>query len=197
MRMFDSPYLEIFSVTPWYLIPIVWVPVILYTISLARQSFGWPALGVMFVVGAFLWTLIEYCLHRFLFHLELFIPDNRYLYTLHYVLHGVHHAFPMDGGRLVMPPVLGIPYYYLLYGIFSSLISMEVCHGLAVGVIFAYVCYDLGHYYFHHEQPIKWMEYRKKYHMYHHYKDPDNGYGITTSLWDTVFGTTYKNFKNS
>ena len=63
---------------------------------------------------------------------------------------------------------------------------MDVIMG---GVVFAYMLYDMGHYYLHHAQPLKQAEYRKKYHMYHHYKDPINGFGITTSFWDIVFGT--------
>ena len=189
MRMFDAPYLEIFSRTPWFVIPIVWIPVLMYNAWLATENLSLIQIIILTLIGMFNWTFIEYFLHRFVFHLELWIPDNRYLYTLHYIIHGVHHAFPMDGDRLVFPPVLGIPLYFLLYKIYGLAIPVFIWRGIAIGIIAAYIYYDLGHYYFHHEQPIKIMEYRKKYHMYHHYKDPDTGYGISTSFWDIVFGT--------
>lgn len=189
MRMFDAPYLEIFSRTPWYVIPIVWVPVLIYNAMLAFENLNLMQVIICVILGMCLWTFLEYFLHRFIFHLELWIPDNRYLYTIHYVIHGVHHAFPMEKDRLVFPPVLGIPVYFLLYFVYGSFIPLFLCRGIAIGVIAAYIMYDLSHYYFHHEQPLAQLEYRKKYHMYHHYKDPNNGYGITTSFWDTVFGT--------
>lgn len=189
MRMFDAPYLEIFSRTPWYVIPIFWIPMIIYNFVLALDNLNLVQIIICTFIGAFMWTFIEYFLHRFIFHLELWIPDNRYLYTLHYVIHGVHHAFPMDKDRLVFPPVLGVPLYHLLWAFFSCFIPAYLCRGLEVGLVAGYVTYDLSHYYFHHEQPLKQLEYRKKYHMYHHYKDPDNGYGISTSFWDIVFGT--------
>ena len=193
MRMFDAPYLEIFSRTPWYVIPIIWIPILTFNIWHAFQNLNLLQVVALTLFGMFNWTFLEYFLHRFVFHLEIWIPDNRYLYTLHYIIHGVHHAFPMDGDRLVFPPILGIPLYFLLYKIYGLVIPIYIWRGIAIGIISAYVMYDLGHYYyFHHEQPIKLMEYRKKYHMYHHYKDPDNGYGITTTFWDIFFGTELK-----
>ena len=48
----------------------------------------------------------EYLLHRFVFHLE---PDSRWGRRLHFIIHGVHHDFPHDPMRLVMPPSVSIP----------------------------------------------------------------------------------------
>jgi len=48
------------------------------------------------LIGAFLFTLTEYLLHRFIFHADWYIPDNRVLRILHFVLHGVHHMLPND-----------------------------------------------------------------------------------------------------
>lgn len=108
---------------------------------------------------------------------------------VHYVLHGVHHAFPMDEGRLVFPIILAIPIYFGLYVLYELMLPPYMINAFSAGVVGAYMCYDMGHYYLHHQQPLSFVEYRKKYHMYHHYKDPDNGYGITSSFWDKIFGT--------
>lgn len=42
------------------------------------------------VLGLLLWPLIEYTIHRWLFHLQ--PPDNSpLLITLHFGIHGLHH----------------------------------------------------------------------------------------------------------
>lgn len=44
----------------------------------------------LFVLGMLLWSLVEYLIHRFLFHMK--PPSNSYyLIMLHFVLHGQHH----------------------------------------------------------------------------------------------------------
>jgi len=64
-------FLEPLSKTPWYVIPIVWGPQVAYGTYLA--SLGCSStleLAMYWGLGLFLWTLIEYILHRFLFHLD-------------------------------------------------------------------------------------------------------------------------------
>lgn len=161
----------------------------LYKLFKSYYEFSIPEMILYFIIGMFHWTFLEYSLHRFVFHMENVIPDNKYWITLHFIFHGVHHAFPMDKDRLVFPIVLGVPMYYIIYWVFTLFYPIRLINTMSAGVIFAYMCYDMGHYYLHHSQPLKIVEYRKKYHMYHHYKDPDNGYGITTSFWDKIFGT--------
>ena len=96
--MFDSPYLEIFTKNPWYAIPIIWLPFTLYIIYQAYTIQNLTALqiSICFPIGVVLWTYIEYALHRFVFHFDEKLPDNNVAFLLHFLLHGVHHAFPMD-----------------------------------------------------------------------------------------------------
>jgi len=47
-------------------------------------------------LGSFIWTLVEYGMHRFLFHIDQWLPDNRWFLTAHFLLHGVHHYLPTD-----------------------------------------------------------------------------------------------------
>ena len=47
-------------------------------------------------IGNFLWTLLEYMLHRFLFHIDELLPDHPMAILLHFLLHGIHHYVPMD-----------------------------------------------------------------------------------------------------
>ncbi|MCC7353073.1 MAG: sterol desaturase family protein, partial [Anaerolineae bacterium] len=53
-----------------------------------------------------------------------------------------------------------------------------------------YVMYDMLHYATHH-LPMRWgiLKYLKRHHMQHHFKSPEQRFGVTMPLWDIVFGT--------
>ncbi|CEP62861.1 fatty acid alpha-hydroxylase LALA0_S06e05512g [Lachancea lanzarotensis] len=182
-------FLEPLSKTSWYVIPIVWFPVILYHIYTAFQNMNKVFATFLFGVGLFVWTLIEYGLHRFLFHLDEYLPRHQVAYTVHFLLHGVHHYLPMDRYRLVMPPTLFValctPFYKL---VFALLPYYWACAGFAGGM-FGYMCYDLTHYFLHHAKLPTYLQKLKRYHMEHHYKNYELGFGVTSWFWDKVFGT--------
>lgn len=121
-----------------------------------------------------------------------YLPDNRVGITAHFLLHGIHHYLPMDKYRLVMPPtlfvVLAIPFWK-----FAHTIIFWDWHGAVAaycGGVFGYICYDLTHYFLHHENLPLWYKDLKKYHLAHHFLDYELGFGVTSKFWDNVFGTT-------
>ncbi|KAI1780391.1 inositolphosphorylceramide-B C-26 hydroxylase [Hypoxylon cercidicola] len=185
-------FLEPLSLTPWWLVPIIWGPAVSYGMYLAAPGFENKAmLALSWGFGLFLWTLIEYILHRCLFHLDEHLPDNRVGITLHFLLHGVHHYLPMDRYRLVMPPtlfvVLTTPFWKLAHTLFFwdwSLATAIFCGGVT-----GYICYDLTHYFLHHQNLPLWYKGLKKYHLAHHFLDYELGFGVTSRFWDQVFGT--------
>ncbi|KAH0614473.1 uncharacterized protein H6S33_000109 [Morchella sextelata] len=184
--------LEPLSKTPWWVVPMVWLPCICYGVFEAHK--GLPNYGVQaafFSVGLALWTLIEYVLHRCLFHLDEKMPDNRVCITIHFLLHGVHHFLPMDKLRLVMPPtlfvVLATPFWHLAHFVFYW--DWNVAVSVFCGGIFGYVCYDLTHYFLHHKSLPSYYKELKKYHLQHHFADYQKGFGVTSKIWDKVFGT--------
>ncbi len=75
---------------------------------------------VCFLFGIAFWTLGENVGHRFLFHGEdywmKYIPNNKEIRTFHFLIHGIHHAFPMDRYRLVFPPLPGFILMYIFFG---------------------------------------------------------------------------------
>lgn len=48
------------------------------------------------IAGVLLFTLTEYCLHRFIFHAEWHLPENKIVRMGHFFLHGIHHLLPND-----------------------------------------------------------------------------------------------------
>jgi len=64
-------FLEPLSLTPWWVVPMVWLPAVSYGTYLAAEGFNsYGTLAISWLFGLFLWTLVEYILHRFLFHLD-------------------------------------------------------------------------------------------------------------------------------
>ncbi|KAF9357311.1 fatty acid alpha-hydroxylase [Mortierella sp. AD094] len=195
-RVFESDFLEVFSRTPWWLVPILWLPVVAVMFSWSIQggeSAGALSLekaGSVFLAGFFSWSLAEYSIHRFLFHVDDLLPDSTYSNVAHFLLHGIHHYLPMDRLRLVMPPVLTILIGTPLYLLAHALLDAHTANALMSGLYFGYICYDMVHYYLHHARvfDIHFKD-MKTFHLAHHYKNYDNGYGITSKVWDRVFGT--------
>lgn len=195
-RFFASSFLEFFSRTPWYVVPAVWVPVALWLASGSWATNG-PKMTVgLMAVGLLFWTLIEYTLHRWVFHVDERLPDNRWALFAHFLLHGVHHLIPMDRYRLVMPPPLIVPLIALTWTVLRTVFfwwSEPTFRAFYSGAMIGYICYDMMHYFTHHGIKLDRKSYcgrMRSYHMKHHFADMYHlGYGITSKVWDRVFGT--------
>jgi len=190
-RLFQSSFLEIFTHVHWSVPIIVYLPVVVYGIYSGSTYGALATSGVilLFLAGLLVWTLAEYLLHRFVFHYE---PKSGWGKRLHFLMHGVHHDYPQDSKRLVMPPVVSIPLALLFLGAFALLLPAGYVGAMFGGFIFGYICYDEIHYATHHA-PMKgkvglWL---KHHHVRHHYLDPGRGFGVSTPIWDYVFGTMY------
>src|SRR5207249_1071309 len=117
VRMFEGDFMELFSrvhpATPL----VLYLPVVgcMLYLALWRQKLSILAVVGFFLLGVLLWTLVEYLIHRYVFHYE---PKTRMGKRLHYIVHGVHHDYPNDARRLVMPPSISVPLAFLFYAIF-------------------------------------------------------------------------------
>ena len=175
----------------------MWLPIVaaIDGASIPDRAHGstFPAfipLGLL--AGLFLWTFAEYTLHRFLFHHKPTSPRQERIFFL---FHGIHHAQPQVKTRLVMPFPVSIPMAAAFFGLFYLIVGMllrapQWVEPLMSGFLIGYLVYDLTHYATHH-LPMRsgYAKYIKRYHMQHHYKDPDTRYGVSSPVWDWVFGT--------
>ncbi|KAF2119936.1 hypothetical protein BDV96DRAFT_314302 [Lophiotrema nucula] len=184
-------FLEPLSKTPWWVVPTIWLPPVAFGTFLGFSTLGGAQGAAYWATGLFIWTLVEYILHRFLFHLDDYLPDNRLGITAHFLLHGIHHYLPMDKYRLVMPPtlflVLATPFWKLAHTIFFY--NWYAATMVYSGGIFGYICYDMTHYFLHHRNLPAWYRQLKKYHLKHHFADYQNGFGVTSRFWDRIFNT--------
>jgi sterol desaturase/sphingolipid hydroxylase (fatty acid hydroxylase superfamily) len=194
IRLFESDVLEFFTHIHPAVIVVIWLPVAGY--SLYRAATVPTALGLRLsagiLVGLFAWTLVEYVMHRFVFH---FPPRTPWQERLSFLFHGVHHAQPMVKSRLVMPPAVSIPLAAFWYGVLYLVVGVLFGAGAWIGPVFAglvlgYVAYDLTHYATHHFK-VRWAPYQyiRRYHLHHHTQTPQKRFGVTSPLWDIVFGT--------
>jgi len=211
--LFATSFMESLTHTAWWVIPVLWLPIVLMAwvpfINAAQSatasswyrfgtvpyvSVGLPAL-VYFGMGVFTWTLVEYTLHRFLFHGNAYAPDNGISIAAQFLLHGIHHKFPTDQSRLVMPPallaVLATGVYFILRPLFG-MTPEPVYQAMFGSGLAAYIAYDLFHYAHHHlsSRPETYFGFMKKYHLKHHFSGVEGvGFGVTSRFWDRVFGT--------
>ncbi|MBX2992876.1 MAG: sterol desaturase family protein [Bacteroidetes bacterium] len=189
-RLFKSNFLEFFSHVHPSIPLIVYIPVMAYFLYQASINPSMTNGGIvgLFFAGLFFWTLAEYLLHRFVFHYE---PTSEWGKYLHFMMHGVHHDYPNDSLRLVMPPVVSIPLALLFYYLFVAVLGVAYTAPFFAGFILGYMIYDSWHYASHHFalKSSGWL-WLKQYHMLHHYQDPQTRYGVSSPLWDYVFGTT-------
>lgn len=146
---------------------------------------GWQ-MAVLFVVGLLTFTLIEYLMHRYLFHLTPSTPKRE---ELSYKMHGVHHDYPKDKDRLAMPIPVSILLAALFFFFYKMILGNYV-FGFLPGFFMGYASYLWVHFMVHAFQPpsnffkVLWV-----HHGIHHYKQQDRAFGVSSPLWDLVFRT--------
>ena len=189
-QLFKNQYLEFLTKTHPLVIWGMYTPVLTllpYYASNTLQYSGTKVL-LLFLSGMFFWTLMEYVLHRFLFHHH---PNTEKGKRINYVLHGNHHEYPRDKDRLFMPAVPSLMMASLFFLSFYVLMG-KYAIPFFPGFMFGYLIYGSMHYAIHAwNPPFKWMKGLWRNHHLHHYKENDLGFGVSSTLWDHVFGTMF------
>lgn len=140
----------------------------------------------MFLIGVISFTWVEYNVHRYLFHMPTYTKLRS---KIQYVVHGVHHEFPKDKDRLAMPPLLSVTIATILLLLFRLILG-DLVFSFLPGFIVGYAGYLSVHYVVHVYQPPKnffkllWVN-----HGTHHYKNGDLIFGVSSPLWDYIYGT--------
>ena len=189
-RLFQSNFCEFFTkVHP--ATPLIYLPFLIYLfyLSVTNPLLSWLRIFVFLMGGFLFWTLFEYFFHRFLFH---FSPRGAYSKKLLYLFHEVHHDYPNDAKRLVMPPIVSLPFALFFYFLFQWFLGSLDSKAFYVGFGLGYLLYDLLHYAIHHISiPGNLFSYLKRNHLTHHYKKQNQQFGVSYPLWDFVFNTYY------
>lgn len=191
-QLFKSPILEKLARThfavPFSLISLFVIFTMYYNFSRNINSVGMSI--AIFTLGVFIWTWAEYMLHKYIFHME---PTNKFKTALQYTFHGVHHEFPRDKSRTIMPPAASLIIVGSLFFVFRLIIG-DYVYTFLPGFMTGYLIYSLMHYAIHAFKPPRniigkiWIN-----HSIHHYKDDNVAFGVSSNLWDRVYGTMPKN----
>lgn len=187
-QLFKNPVLEKLSRTH------ISVPLIIfftYAAALLYWSVTHTTLSIattvtMFFIGVISFTWVEYNVHRYIFHMT---ADTEKKAKAQYTMHGVHHEFPKDKARLAMPPALSITIATILLFVFRLILG-DFVFSFLPGFLVGYAGYLSVHYMVHSFQPPKnffkalWVN-----HGLHHYKNGEMVYGVSSPLWDYIYGT--------
>jgi sterol desaturase/sphingolipid hydroxylase (fatty acid hydroxylase superfamily) len=186
--LFSNPVLEKLSRTH------IGIPVgifLLYSVGLLYWSVTYTSLSIwvssfMFILGVLVFTWVEYNVHRYVFHMKTYTAIRQ---KWQYTIHGIHHEFPKDKDRLAMPPLLSITISTLLLLVLKVFLG-ELVFSFLPGFLVGYTAYLSIHYMVHAYAPPKnflkalWIN-----HSIHHYKDGEVIFGVSSPLWDYIYGT--------
>lgn len=147
------------------------------------------AIVLLFFGGWILFTFAEYNVHRYLYHLSATTERRE---KIAYTIHGVHHDYPKDKQRLAMPPVLSVIIGTVLLLIFELILDKYSFSTLA-GFMVGYAFYLLVHYSVHiFRPPNNFLKALWTNHAIHHYGSNDTLFGVSSPLWDYIYGTVPK-----
>jgi sterol desaturase/sphingolipid hydroxylase (fatty acid hydroxylase superfamily) len=190
-RIFQNPVLEALTKTHISIpLALFWsAGAITLWYSMAGLGIHWATALTFFLGGMVLFTLVEYLMHRFLYHIPADTPKGK---RFQYVIHGIHHEHPRDKARLAMPPLLSIVLAVLFISLFRAILGPDG-YAFGGGFLFGYSTYLLAHYAVHiFKQPKNFLGIIWKHHNLHHYVGDDGAFGVSSPFWDYIFGTMPK-----
>ncbi|MBY0535867.1 MAG: sterol desaturase family protein [Chitinophagaceae bacterium] len=189
-QLFENPYLEMLTKTNPIVIWSMYIPILSFILYTAHSKFHFSTGSIIgiFIAGVFFWTFFEYLAHRYIFHM---ISESKRMQRFAYILHGNHHHYPRDRERLFMPPVPSLIISSTILGIMYLIMGVKAFLFFP-GFMVGYLMYGTMHYAIHaFNPPFKWMKPLWRNHHLHHYKDEHHGFGVSSTLWDHVFGTMF------
>ena len=191
IRMFKSNFMESLSKVHFAVPLLIFVPAILiFSYKAIAIGVSFLNFGLYFIIGLAVWTATEYLMHRFVFH---FHPTSELGKKIFFIMHGVHHDYPRDKKRLVLPPSVSIPLATAFYFLFATFLKSQFLFAFFPGFLLGYLIYDMLHYAMHHHNfKSGIMKKVKQHHMLHHYQNPDKGYGVSSSLWDIILRSGFE-----
>ena len=190
-RIFDNAVLEYMTKAPAPVSATVYVGILVALLyaGYQREVVGSLGNGILIFAGAlFFWTFFEYFFHRYINHLDEYFPESELAQQIAYTLHGIHHEYPRDKERLIMPPIPGLIIVALLYLGFSLLLG-ELVYVFMPGFMTGYLLYTYVHFSVHKRKVPTFLKTQHTHHALHHYKYPQKAFGVSTTLWDRVFDT--------
>lgn len=153
------------------------------------MKLSWRWVIFYFILGMIFWTFSEYMLHRFLGH----VPKSPFNRTRFHKEHTKHHFirdyFALNIDKLLTCIAFGPVVFFISY----FLVSKEFATFFTIGFLVMYFVYELIHRNLHVRKPThRYAAFMRVHHFYHHFGDEQMNHGVTSPVWDVVFGTYVK-----
>ncbi len=140
-------------------------------------------LGLAFVLGLMLWTFLEYVLHRWAFH-------ERKLGNFVAREHLEHHAKVDYFAPLAYKLALAVPIVGGIFVLGTMVTAASFASGLIIGVLTGWIVYEVIHRMIHVAGPVNaYGRWARKHHLSHHFGNAKLNHGVSSPIWDYVFGT--------
>lgn len=136
------------------------------------------------LLGVLGWSLAEYCIHRWLGH------DKRFIRNIFGKEHTAHHSrgnYFAPSWKKAIAAAFGAA---ILIG--PALAVAETANAIAfvTGFVGFYLTYEILHRLEHVWQGVgPYARWARRHHFHHHFHAPDKNHGVTSPIWDWVFGT--------
>ena len=162
------------------------IAAVLVYYGIFEKGFEVPFMLLLFLAGMFFFTLVEYLMHRYLYHIPATTIRRK---KISYTMHGVHHDYPKDKSRLAMPPVLSLLIATILFVLYRAVLG-DLVFGFLAGFLVGYAGYLAIHYSVHaFRVPNNFLKTLWYHHSIHHYRESDRAFGVSSPLWDHIFRT--------
>lgn len=187
-KLFNNPLLERLTHTHISAPLVIFgaTSAILIYYGIFEKGFQIPSMLLLFAAGLFFFTLVEYLMHRYLYHIPATTERKK---KIAYTMHGVHHDYPKDKSRLAMPPVLSLLIASILFILYRAVLG-DLVFGFLAGFLVGYAGYLAVHYSVHaFKVPNNFLKTLWYHHSIHHYREPDRAFGVSSPLWDVIFRT--------
>jgi sterol desaturase/sphingolipid hydroxylase (fatty acid hydroxylase superfamily) len=155
--------------------------VVLVALGIKYQDLSPIRLAAAFLLGMLLFSLIEYCFHRWLFHGPEHAMERG---------HQRHHLEPagIDSLPFFLPPM----FLFLIAGSLAEATSPGFALVLTGGIACGYFAYSECHDSIHRGPYQNSLARRWAAHHHIHHYHPDRNFGVTSPLWDIFFRTRYR-----
>ena len=193
--IFKNKWLEKLTYTsPWFIVGMYAVLTVLslgyYSTTLHPET-SIARIALVYLVGLASWSLGEYVLHRFVYHS---IRDASYDRGIQRLFHGIHHEYPHDTRRIVLPVIPSLAFAAIIFGFIYGLLHLSTGNGDAAfvfvpGFVNGYLAYMVVHYAVHTIPSPSKYNYWWRHHNLHHFQQHDRAFGVTSPLWDYIFRT--------
>src|SRR4051812_13130082 len=155
------------------------------------QTHNLYGLAGFVTIGLIAWTLLEYVFHRFLLHIEI---RNKTWRDLINESHFRHHRSPRDPNQILVYPGFGIVISAVIYALLLAITRDGFkAAGIITGIWAGFLYYEAVHYRVHMSLAHSAiLQQQRRAHFYHHFSNSEECFGVTSPLWDYVFGTARK-----